>query len=565
MSDQIQLKDSSGGLSVSAYRSDASALLAFNLDSNLTAGLAGFAIKCTPPSGTAFYLQNRLNFETAYTSQTTPNQRVWTPTNLAPIQKFRWGAFPPSIKPGNYTYDVSAMFFAPQGGPLVTGPTASVCFDFPSLQSGQLGIGFTRGYLSSQAYTDHFPDPSLWPGQMQGQKRTMDYDTASLQEKYTWLGYNARRMIFNFIQECVDDPEIEVHLFAYDLDEPDFIRDLQKLGPRLKAVLDNAKLHTKAGALEIKSKAALVASAGAANIHSGHFARFAHHKVIIQVKGGTAIKVLTGSANFSVRGLYVQANNILVFDDPYAAGLYEKTFQKAFNDMGHFKSDPIAKQWWPVDRPGMPLFQVAFSPHKAPTFSLQAVSDAIMHAQKSILFAVMELSGSGDVLDQLKNLNANRPDLFSFGISQSDDGLSLFKSGVKNGLFADFAYLNGKVPPPFNAEFSGGSGMVIHDKFVVVDFNGDHPILFTGSSNLAEGGEEQNGDNLIILTDPTIVTAYAVEAIRLVDHYHFRMAMKGATDEKPMHLQPAGALVPWWKDYYDPASEKYQERLMFVA
>jgi len=42
-----------------------------------------------------------------------------------------------------------------------------------------------------------------------------------------------------------------------------------------------------------------------------------------------------------------------------------------------------------------------------------------------------------------------------------------------------------------------GLGQVIHDKFVVMDFNDQNPVLFTGSSNLAEGGEEQNGDYLL--------------------------------------------------------------------
>jgi hypothetical protein len=54
--------------------------------------------------------------------------------------------------------------------------------------------------------------------------------------------------------------------------------------------------------------------------------------VFIQRKGGKAIKVLTGSANFSVRGLYVQANNVLVFDDPDTAGLYGAVFDQVWKD-----------------------------------------------------------------------------------------------------------------------------------------------------------------------------------------------------------------------------------------
>ena len=56
----------------------------------------------------------------------------------------------------------------------------------------------------------------------------------------------------------------------------------------------------------------------------GHFHRFAHSKVMIQKRNGRPTRVLTGSANFSVRGLYVQANNVLVVDDPEVAAVYEQ-------------------------------------------------------------------------------------------------------------------------------------------------------------------------------------------------------------------------------------------------
>ncbi len=58
------------------------------------------------------------------------------------------------------------------------------------------------------------------------------------------------------------------------------------------------------------------------------------------------------------------------------------------------------------------------------------------------------------------------------------------------------------MPPPFDAEISGGPGQVIHNKFIVVDFNTDNPSVLTGSSNLAARSEEQNGDNLLAITDP---------------------------------------------------------------
>src|SRR5439155_7018809 len=89
--------------------------------------------------------------------------------------------------------------------------------------------------------------------------------------------------------------------------------------------------------------------------------------------------------------------------------------------------------------------------------------------------------------------------------------------------------LTKNIPEPFSKEATEGTAHRVHHKFVVVDFNDSDPVLFTGSSNLAEGGEKANGDNLIAIYDREVATAFAIEAIRLVDHYHFRSIMSNAT------------------------------------
>ncbi|MFC0181781.1 phospholipase D-like domain-containing protein [Pseudarcicella hirudinis] len=116
---------------------------------------------------------------------------------------------------------------------------------------------------------------------------------------------------------------------------------------------------------------------------------------------------------------------------------------------------------------------------------------------------------------------------------------------------------------------SGGMGQVIHDKFIVVDFNSSNPVVFTGSSNLSSGGEEANGDNLLAIYDDEIVTAFAVEAVRLFDHYNFRTALKKtddknatATTPKPICLKETSA--EWLDGYQDPANRKYRDRKFFI-
>lgn len=123
------------------------------------------------------------------------------------------------------------------------------------------------------------------------------------------------------------------------------------------------------------------------------------------------------------------------------------------------------------------------------------------------------------------------------------------------------------MPAPFNKEWSGGSGKHIHHKFVVVDFNGSNPAVFTGSSNLAAGGEESNGDNLIMINDPWIASMYAIEAVRLFDHYSFREHLKAATTVKPLSLWypgKPGQSAPWWKFYYEKTDIKFRDRYLFA-
>lgn len=111
--------------------------------------------------------------------------------------------------------------------------------------------------------------------------------------------------------------------------------------------------------------------------------------------------------------------------------------------------------------------------------------------------------------------------------------------------------------------------MHIHDKFVVVDFNADNPTVFTGSSNLAAGGEEANGDSLAMIQDAAIANMFAIEAVALFDHYHFRKVMQEVTvKEPPLTLWYPGkpqAPTAWWKAYYDLTKIQMRDRYLFAG
>ncbi len=355
----------------------------------------------------------------------------------------------------------------------------------------------------------------------------------------------------------MNDDSISVDVFSYDFDEPDIIRKLAAMGPRVRVFQDNAPLHTKPTALEPEVVDKLK-QAGAA-VKTGHFSRFAHNKVMIQKKNGKPVKVLTGSANFSLRGFYVQANSVLVFNDPITAELYEQAFEQAFNDENGFKSSTIASQWFEATTNNNPPVSISYAPHKT-AFSLETVSQVIDSAKSSVFFAVMETSGGGSVMSALKNLSS-RENIISLGTIEQKSQLSLFKQGKNSGV-TSFAFLKKDIPEPFKEEYSGGTGQVIHHKFVVCDFNGDNPVVFCGSSNLSQGGEVSNGDNLIEIRDVDIAYYYAIEAIRLFDHYRFRSLHENSTSSKPLQLDTTDN---WVKPFYDSNDLKCQTRKLFIG
>jgi hypothetical protein len=62
---------------------------------------------------------------------------------------------------------------------------------------------------------------------------------------------------------------------------------------------------------------------------------------------------------------------------------------------------------------------------------------------------------------------------------------------------------------------------------------------------------------------------FAIEAVALFDHYHFRKVMQTVTQkEPPLTLWYPGkpnAPIPWWKQYYDTQHIQMRDRLLFAG
>jgi hypothetical protein len=558
------------GLAVSGYAGDRTVLLAFDLPKAKTKDLAGFAIAVSEPDKKPdpkkrYFLGNRLSFANGVSAKTTYDAGIWHPSDKAPFQAFHWAHYP-SLGSGRYTYTIFATYFS--GENVELGPSVDLAVDLVPPAKGILNLGFTRTMISSQAYAEKFGNKPLYPTPQSIKPYPAEYLS-----RHEWLGAHARELVMEFLGTCVNDPGVTLDAFTYDLNESEVIRQICALGSRARVYQDNSVSHcratTDADGMQSKSAKETALEPGAVSalrekkvaVKTGHFGGLSHNKVFIRRRNGKAEAVLTGSANFTIRGLYVQANSVLVFEDPGVAGLYAQAFDQAWDAPAQFRKSAIAMDWHDLQIGGS-RYSFSFAPHESP-FPLRTIKDAIDRSRRSVLFAMMEVAASkGDAVDAIENLPA-REDIYSVGVIQKESDISAFKpdTGEENFTHATASYLAKNVPPPFKQEISGGSGQVIHHKLVVCDFNGDDPVVFCGSSNLASGGETGNSDNLMAIYDRDVAVMFAVETIRQYQHFRFRSKQKDATEAEPLLLKKTDE---WVRPFYEKGNIYERERLALM-
>lgn len=588
-----------GKLSVRAHIGDAKTLLAFDLDKSGTKNLAGFTVQVEPPGVPPFFLLNQLQFKTpgdhAQNQLLPPNS-----TFNAPLHKFRWLHVPGSahqgLNPvfGKYQYTVTPRYFDDHQSmkPIDQSLSVALKVDVGPFQKKGLSVGFTRGFVQSQAFVGHFGKKAL----IRPKSNALLFDTSkqsgvndkgepyTFEQEYEWLGFTARDRIFDLLNEVAASSMLRLDVFAYDLNEPDVIGILLKLAKkgRARVILDNATLHhgTPPEPEDQFETLFKQAATGKAEIRRGKFGRFAHDKIFIVSNSKGAKKVLTGSTNLSVTGLYVNSNHVLVYDDPKVASKYAEVFEESWNDgvsATKFKKSDLAKETFSFST-NVPPFDVTFSPHDE-AFATSVLDALVARIEKegskpkgSVLFAVMQLaSGTGPVFPALRALHANQA-IFSYGISDSPGGITLYQPKTKNGILVTGKPVDTQLPPPFNQVPDVGRGHQVHHKFVVCGFNGPEPVVYCGSSNLALTGEGVNGDNLLAIHDGDVATAFAIEAVALVDHFEF-LDRSSTPNAKKSASKTAAAIQAgfflsttdrWVAPYYDDNDLRSVDRKLFA-
>ena len=294
-----------------------------------------------------------------------------------------------------------------------------------------------------------------------------------------------------------------------------------------------------------------------------------HNKFIV-ADGRTLKQLVCGSTNFSWRGLYVQANNAVLLQGRQPVAIYGAAFEAywASDSVSDFGAGASA-QWQPLGLTDIDA-QVSFSPHSAGNAALAGIAQDIARTQSSLFYSLAFLAQTpGAVRDAIGEVTRDGS-RFVHGMADRELGGILLTTPDGNVAPVFPAALAGHVPPPFKPEPVGGSGVRLHHKFLVIDFDKPQARVYIGSYNFSEGADRRNGENLLLIKNRRVAVACMVEALRLFDHYRFRVkqaaaprgtakAPGGLTLRKPPR-QPGDKA--WWDAHYSDV-HRIRDRLLF--
>ena len=549
------------------HRGDGMTLLAMNWKGGEPPkDFVGFAIEYKEPGGDRFFaLKNRLAFR-GTDGSVSPSALS---TRLSPIQKFRWVHFPRNAElAGEFAYAVTPVFMNDKDE-LSYGEAQEADIELRrETYPDKLNVTFTRGFVSSQAFVDRYasagPISKLLPAKASdGLKFKPTHPKRD--EALAWMGFEARSAILEVLDQAIADKTAQIRVVAYDLSEPDVVSRLERLGPRLKIIIDDSKEHGKAGSGENQAARRLKVSAGSENVKRQHMLSLQHNKTI--VVDGKVKKVVCGSTNFSWRGFFVQSNNALILEGKRSVEPFRAAFETYWTQKPSNFGGTVSANWARLGLDGINA-RVAFSPHKPSNALLATIAEDIGDRTSSCLFFSLAFlyQTPGPCLNAIKKVSSNNK-IFVYGISDRKvGGLDVQKpDGNVSPVFP--AALTKNAPKPFSEEPTGGGGIRMHHKFVVIDFDKPTARVYLGSYNFSSPADVKNGEHLLLIRDRRVAVSYVIEALRMFDHYHFRVTQqdaKKARRELALAKPPrSSGEEPWWAEHYRNA-RKIRDRTLFA-
>ncbi len=526
----------------------------------------GFSIEYKEPKGEKFFaLKNRLSFKNKEGKVSKFSQS----TLQAPVQKFRWVHFPRNAElPGLFTYLVKPVFMNDEDE-LSFGEAQQAEIRLNrETHAKKMNVTFTRGFVSSQAFVDKYEKeggiPALLPSKAKD-GLTFKPTHPRAKQALEWMGFEARNAILQLLDIAIKDKTAIVKVAGYDLNEPELLTRFEKLGKRLQIIIDDSAEHGEHDSPETEAAKRLEQSTPG-NVKRHHMNQLQHNKMI--VVNGTKLKAAVGgSTNFTWRGFYVQANNAVIVFGAKAIAPFLTAFDNywKFDSVKDFgKTDSAI--WNNLQLTGIDA-KISFSPHSAANAILNEIGKDMEENTTSNLFYSLAFlhQTTGTIREAVTKLTANK-NIFVYGISDKKVGGIDVQKPDGNVAPVFPAELSKNLPEPFKSEPTGGFGTRMHHKFVVIDFDKPTARVYMGSYNFSPTADTKNGENLLLIKDRKVAVSYMIEAVRLFDHYEFRVAQKQAkaafkalTLAKPPRHPGEKA---WWEKYYED-KRRIKDRELF--
>ncbi|MBD9599738.1 phospholipase [Pseudomonas sp. PDM10] len=532
---------------VKAYAGTNGVLLAMDLAEHRRKGLLGFAIEKQQGPKPWLFLFNSLTFPGKV--HTFPQFHA-TPSDIAPLQKFRWADY--AVNPGMTIHYRVHLAYGSVDAPQL-GEFLEVTVTSDNGQPNNQSVIFNRAVAASQAFQRKFPELDAL---ISANKNLPIEAWPDIPRQ--WLENGLLGRLLGFIGRAVDGQwALDIAIYEYELQAiVDAVNAAFERGVNVRVLY-----HAQPGDEDTAMNEASLEKIPAENKRGRVTHNIFHNKFMVLSRLDAAGQrqpeaVLCGSTNFTPNGVYRQANVVHVLDDTRISVSYLHTFEQVW---AHPADVDATRNWLTQNNPMdslQPMF-AGFSPRSGQG-DLQAFVEIINAARKDVLF-VTAFALPDDILNAL--LGLPHDDILRYGLQNTASRITGFHAD-RTAEFAATALLNTGLEGWLRENMKGQKGnLLVHTKAVVTDFTSDAPTIISGSHNLSAAASNGNDENyLIIRGDTDLADRYGLELLRFYEHYRFRyFARKLALKQ----VQPLAADDSWTDDYYLDGDLRQLSRLRF--
>jgi phosphatidylserine/phosphatidylglycerophosphate/cardiolipin synthase-like enzyme len=545
---------------VRPFTSPTLVLLAFDWpEGNDKRDFLGFAIERTPgfDGAPSSWLPNRIGF-----NGPKPDHSDFS-SKEAPIQKFTWwdARIDTKDRGTKFSYRVIPVTGAPDALTLNEAEQGKVDVVVPLTEENGITSHFNRAVVSSQAFSKQFPELKT-PAQQKAAR--------------AWLANGMEQAVPQFLDHAAGK-DIEGAIYHLT-DDIWIVPSLRHYGGAVSLAYNHTSKDDKSdAAINELIDSGRPESSFAQRTH----ASIMHNKFLVRVGAADHPEaVLAGSANFTSEGLSAQANVLHAFESAALAKLYLDRKRLLDGDPMLAATKHEQQGWSEKIRVGDAFIRVFFPPEPDDErASIDAIIEAVNAAEHSVLFCVFSptdeallhaIFAAADDKKMMLALINRVPTSEPTGDPTHADvaaKIEIFHRSRDNHDIVGFgAFKSGNTPTDFEVErvlwpHEDPKKMVrVHHKFVIVDGEGKHPVIFTGSPNLSGNSLHTNDENLLEITEcPRLGQMYFAEFHRLYEHYRAR-----ASDHRREAGEPETFTLTkdtkWAKKYFVAGSPEEKSR-----